>query len=287
MSKTRSNKGFTTAEMMVSGGVMLAVTFLTFDVMLTNAKISTAGVKAASAESTQRSGIELLQQDILISSAALTSAEKAGDYCSKNNKTLILSQPIYDNAGDVVEGKNKVIVYMIKDVSGVKSLIRLAGIQVGKNEFTLSKTDTIVDNIKKFNFRLAKSTSIMATGGVLAFPGTIVSGKPSLGKIRLIKMISLKPAISIQNDIEDSSKRGVSSCSLLSAKSKIALAALTATPANPISATDVLYEVDEEKTLNPDFTIDANNLKVWITVKGRKDQPDTTLTATGMMRNAN
>ncbi len=76
----KKNRAFTTAEMMVSGGVMIAITFLTFDVMLTNAKISTSGIKASAAESQQRSGIELLQQDIITSEAALTDANEAGKY---------------------------------------------------------------------------------------------------------------------------------------------------------------------------------------------------------------
>jgi hypothetical protein len=286
ISKKRKNFGFTTAEMMVSGGVMLAITFLTFDVMLTNAKISTAGVKAASEESTQRSGIELLQQDILTSEVALTNARDAGSYDAKNNKMLILRQPVYDTAGKAVSGKKNVVVYTVYDKGGVKTLCRLAGIQTGKSAFTLSRTDIIASDVKSFKFRLAKSVSVTPVLTGLPLPGIPTTSDPAYGTIRLLKIKAMTPAIDIEKDGEDESKRGISTIDQLEIKTKVLNAYLSPTSPKPLPAVDVLYEVDEESTSNSDGSIDANQIKIWITVKGRDDQPNTILSATGMMRNA-
>lgn len=271
---------------MVSGGVMLAITFLTFDVMLTNAKISTAGVKAAAAESVQRSGIELLQQDILTANAALINASDAGKYESKDDKTLILRQPTYNPSGNIVAGKNKIVVYMTFEVSGKNSLYRFEGTQSGSSPFTLAKTDLIAEDVLSFNYRLAKSMSIVPSITGVTLPGIPVASEPASGKIRILKVKSTVPPINIDKDQEDKSSRGLTTTDLTTSFGQVVTTYLSPMTSKPMPAIDILYEVDEGTTTNSDKSIDANQIRVWIKVKGRNEQPDTTLSATGMMRNA-
>jgi|GEM_PF-4781202 len=284
--KNKKNKGFSTPELMVSGGVMLALTFLTFDVMLTNAKISSAGIKASTEEAQQRSGIELLQEDILTAEAPLINANDAGKFEAHNNSTLILRQPIYDNDGNIVTGKKKIVMYML-DGPSKKTLIRSEAIQVGTGGFTFTKTDEIANDVKKFNYRLAKATSIKPTTATLSLPGTVTTHEPNAGQIRLLHIKSQNPPIDQTRDGQNSASRGIATSSLTSFVSQLVYALLAATLGSPLPPVDVLYEVDEETTSRADKSVDANQVKVWITVNGREDQPDTTLSATGMMRNAN
>lgn len=283
--KTRKTKGFSTPELMVSGGVMLAVTVLTFEVMLTNTKLSADSVAATTQESQQRSGIDLIQQDILESNATVSTVTAEKKFNAKDNMTLILRQPVYDGAGKVVANQKKYVVYTRKDHDGKQCLVRLAGIQTGTSNFDLIQTDIIATDVEKLEYRLAKSISITPSVTGLLLPATATNSEPKGSQIRMLKLEWPYNNTKLDNDIESRTSRGVNTAQLAILGTQITTASLISSKTTPLPPVDVLYEVDEEYSSKADNSTDANQIKVWLTVKGRKDQPDTILRASGMMRN--
>ncbi len=197
-----------------------------------------------------------------------------------------MRQPIYDNDGSIVVGKKKIVVYDIETSGSNRTLKRREGIQVNTGAFTLNETNTIATDLKEFNYRLAKSTAVVPKSGSLSLPGTVTTAEPTAGKIRLLSIKSSNPPINLTKDGQTGSSRGIPALTVTTYQTQLVVAALIATITNPLPAVDLLYEVDERTTSNSDKSVDANQLKVWITVKGRDDQPDSILTATGTMRNA-
>ena len=264
---------------------MLAVTFLSFDVMLTNAKISTAGVKAATQEAQQRTGIELLQQDILESDATVIDLKFAGKFEAKDDKVLLLRQPIFDGSGKVITGQTKYVAYMKGDPGKSNQLVRLEGVRVGAGPLTMKITDVIAEDVDKFEYRLAKTMSVNASLLGLQLPGTVTDSKPSGTKVRVLKIKWPYKNINLENDIQDDGKRGLKTGVVSTTSLQVTTAAVGMVLGSNVPPIDVLYELDEEFSSRADLATPADQIKVWITIKGRDKQPDTNLTASGTMRN--
>ncbi|MBS1710392.1 MAG: hypothetical protein JSS71_01555 [Armatimonadetes bacterium] len=283
----KKNRAFSTPELMVSGGIMLAVTVLSFDVMLTGAKLSTAGVAASSHESEARNGVDIIQRDIAESDGVKSKLNDTGGTKAKNNKTLILKKSIYDANGDVVVGKCSYVVYSVQKVDGKDCLVRYTGIQVGTNPFTLVKDRSIISDLVSIKIITMRSSTISPFLGIYTLPGPTTSGTPSGNKIRL-RGATIPEANVSASECSATADGGAINTALCNLTSKVLCVGNTVSLKLGIATkpADFLFETDMTNAITADYDSDASRVAIAITTEGRHGQPDNTIPVGGNLKNA-
>lgn len=283
----KKNRAFSTPELMVSGGIMLAVTILSFDVMLTGAKLSTAGVEASSHEAEARTGVDIIQRDIAESDGVKSKLNDTGGTKANNHKTLILKKSIYDANGNVVAGKSSYVVYTVEPVRGKNCLVRYTGIQVGTNAFTLVKDQPVISDLKSIQIITMKSSTITPSLGVYLLPGPTTSGTPSGNQIRL-RGATIPEADVSASECSATANTGAINTALSNLTSKILIVGNTVTLKLGIATkpADFLFETDMTNAITADYDTNASRVAIAVTVEGRRGQPDTTIPVGGNLKNA-
>lgn len=283
----KKNRAFSTPELMVSGGIMLAVTVLSFDVMLTGAKLSTAGVAASSHESEARNGVDIIQRDIAESDGVKSKLNDTGGTKAKDDKTLILKKSIYDASGNVVAGKCSYVVYTVQKVDGEDCLVRYTGIQVGANAFTLVKDRSVISDLKSMKIITMKSTSVSPVLGVYTLPGPTTSGAPAGNQIRL-RGATIPEANVSACESSATADGGAINAALSSLTSKVLCVGNTVSLKLGIATkpADFLFETDMTNAITADYDANASRVSIAIKTEGRHGQPDTTIPVGGNLKNA-
>jgi len=137
----------TTAEFMVSAGVMLGLTVLTFDVMVAGAKVSSTSAKESGETQESRVAADEMMKEASEGSAILSSLNvPIFGTINSCDKTVIISAPAYDASGNRIANTDQLTIYQVLTVSGKKCLYkfparRRLGLILSVSNRTLIKED--------------------------------------------------------------------------------------------------------------------------------------------------
>ncbi len=144
---TNRRAGMTTAEFMVSAGVMLGLTVLTFDVMVAGAKVSSTSAKESGETQESRVAADEMMKEASEGSAILSSLNvPIFGTINSCDKTVIISAPAYDASGNRIANTDQLTIYQVLTVSGKKCLYkfparRRLGLILSVSNRTLIKED--------------------------------------------------------------------------------------------------------------------------------------------------
>lgn len=117
--------GLTTAEFMVSAGVMLGLTVLTFDVMVAGAKVSTTSANESNETQEARIVTDEMMKDASEGSAILSSINvPLLGTVNSSDETVIITAPAFDATGKKIANTETILAYQVVKSNGKKSLYK-------------------------------------------------------------------------------------------------------------------------------------------------------------------
>jgi hypothetical protein len=177
--KNRKNRAMTTMEALVSGSIMVGVIVMSFEVMVTGAKMSQKATNDSTANEESRSGLEQLVKDVQNAEAIVASKVVGSIPLTSGANRVILRLPKFDANGKVRGNEYEYIAYYAITLDGKTALKRISATEVNGNMGMPTAPKTIVDDLKQLDFHYLTKTEIsfdpMQNGFVL--PGTDVNKK--------------------------------------------------------------------------------------------------------------
>ena len=188
--KRSKRSGMSTMEMAVSGAILTGMIVLSFETMVTGAKLSAQSVKKEEVTSEGRTAAATLEQDIKLADASLKNYSY-GESIKSDEKELVLRIPKFDVNGAVVPGNYTIVGYKLKKAADPKfgdQLIRwTADYSTSSNKAPFKNPQILASNVKKLDFCYYSDQTIAKSGIGFPLPGPITLDKPEGKEIRIIK----------------------------------------------------------------------------------------------------
>ncbi len=186
----RKNKGMTIAECVVSGGVMLMVIVMSFEVMVAGTKVSTKAANNSEANEESRSVLEQFTKDVNRSDAIISYVQVGARSLYSKNEAIVIRAPKFNNNGSVRPNEYEYIIYYSSGEAR-KQLIRQTISNIKGSWKSWSPKDVVVDDLLKVNFSYFRHTALsfdsQKNGYVLPYPLTD-SVNPPQNRVSLLRL---------------------------------------------------------------------------------------------------
>lgn len=188
----RSKKsGMTTFELMVSGGVMLGVIVMGFDVMLAGVQVSKKASNDSQANEQNRSLLEVFTRDVQ-SATSIEGGLNLGIVSLASDKDqVILKVPKFDPQGRRIANKFQLIGYYISSKGSGKCIKRMTSDYNGLTVSNVSSPEIVLSNLKEveFSYGITENISYDSVFDTFHLPGDDTKDDtPGSGNVHLMKV---------------------------------------------------------------------------------------------------
>lgn len=286
--RRRLTRGMTTMELAVSSLVMVGVVYLSFDVMVTSAKLSKAGVERAAESGESRTGFDRLTDDLRRSDAILSEGDDDDDD-SAGDVGVVMRIPATGVGGVLIPGEHKIVTYLYfassrPDVAP-GYVVRQEAVQRGGQTGRVVQ-ETVATRVARARYQFLRAMTVEPVSGRFPLPLRPVSCTPVGGQMKITGISA--PSLGIVSGELASLNLGLVSLTLgplrISGNDLVVSGGLTAT--GPI---DVLGEVDVEYSPGDDDVSVANVVRAsWVLVDPERasGSEERTLETRVVLRNA-
>lgn len=245
-------RGISTAEVAISSCIMVAIVFVSFDVMVTSAKMSVATVEGSASQSEARTGSDLMIQDIQQAECSL--ADWSADYAKlhSDNDDLVLLVPQRDDAGQLDPSRKVVIHYSWESMSGSEApgaIRRRVSTWSAGGSLGLVSDEKVLSNVKKVTFQYLHNlqTSVTPTDlSIVDLPVLVRTGAPNNCQAVITRFYM--PSRGIDYELEDGA--------LFSVGGDVRLASGQIELASPAQTTD---SISVQYAVDPDYAVSGSD----------------------------
>lgn len=286
--------GMTTAEFMVSAGVMLGLTVLTFDVMVAGAQVSKTSANESNETQEARMATDEVMNEASEAEGIMSSLNvPVFGTVHSDQDTAIISSPAYDASGNRLPDTDDLTVYQVLEHNGKKCLYKFPARRRNGLILSVSSRKLVKEDLDHIEFRFGRMMTLTYDPVSNSFP---LPG-PDRGDVRGVRTISIQKlrapwanlSLDTRKKIEDSG-RVVLEKNVLEIKGPI-----------PTDATvDVFFYVNPKLTKPNSSAMDANMLEVKMRTKKQNergsdeadvdedddDENGRTITTSTLLRNA-
>lgn len=256
----------TTAEFMVSAGVMLGLTVLTFDVMVAGAQVS----KISANESNETQEARMATDEVM-----KEASEGIGIMASLNvpvfgtvhsdKDTAIISSPAYDTSGNRLPDTDDLTVYQVLEHNGKKCLYKFPARRRNGFILSVSSRKLVKEDLDHIEFRFGRMMTLTydPVSNSFPLPGPDRDDVRGVGTISIHKLRAPWANLSLdtRKKIEDSG-RVVLEKNVLEIKG----------PIPPGATVDVFFYVNPKLTKPNTSAMDANMLEVKMRTKRQNER---------------
>ena len=287
-SRRRSKRlGVTTMEFMVSSGIMMAATILSFGAMIQSVKVSKSAVNSGQKADVSRRGIDRLSDDIRKASAVMGKVKLDVAYVADKHSTLILRIPAVDLSGNNIPNASEIVVYDVDSSGSGKKLVRKLARQTNGVCGPITETSVEAENLKGLSLLPTRCESLPNTANKFTLPGTITLGNPSGTQIKLVRVSA--PFANLNIDLTGLDPK-IDVMGIMKAGVTATLTSVTIPAAAATDRLDVSYEFDMTKFDPVTWDTKANEVRVAFVTEtdcsGGLEDKEQTFVAKAAMRNA-
>ncbi|MCA0359713.1 MAG: hypothetical protein LCH41_01530 [Armatimonadetes bacterium] len=286
--------GVTTAEFVVSAGVMLGLTVLTFDVMIAGAQVSKTSANESDQTQEARMATDEMMKEASDGAAILSSLHvPLFGTIHSSDQTVIISSPAYDTSGKRIADTDDITVYQVLEVNDKKCLYKFPARRRFGVIISISSRKLVKEDLDDIKFRFGRMATLTYDPVSRSFPlpGRDMENPNPPGSISIQKLRAPWASLSLdtREKIEDSGRVTLER-NVLEMRGFI-----------PSTATiDVFFYVNPKLTKPSSSEMDANMLEIKMRTKkqnerGRDDDDDAgdddnengrTITTSTVLRNA-
>ena len=190
MKNRNKQAGMTILEGFVSGGIMVGVIIMSFEVMATGVQVSKKAINESEANEASRTILERFVHDVNMSEA-IVARKLVGFVPIESNKDyLVLRQPVFNADGTVRPNESTYITYY-QDPFGKKDKFWRMETQQINNGFTMPKFELLHENVNKVDFKYTRQETLNFDPVSNAFPmpgsddTADTNGFPDIGKLKV------------------------------------------------------------------------------------------------------
>lgn len=272
-------------EFMVSSGIMMAATILSFGAMIQSVKVSKSAVTAAEAADTSRHGIDRITDDVRKASAVMGKIKLDQAYSADRKNTLILRIPAVDLSGNTIPDAYDIVVYNLDSSGSKKKLVRLVARQTSGTCGPITERTVEATNVKDFTAVATRTETISNTLKTFSMPGQMTLATPTGTKIKVVRLSA--PFASLNLDMSGLDPK-IDVLSIVKAGVVPTPTTITFLTAAPSDKLDISYEFDLTQYNATTWDTKANEVRVAFVTEEDEDDDDKeqTFVAKVAMRNA-